>query len=80
VDFLILAGVALLAAWAMLLVGRRRAMRRAAEARARALARRQRVPLVSANLRGQPTVKSDIWQETLEAAARESAGRGERAA
>lgn len=79
-EALILAGIALLAAWGAMLGARRRATRREAETRARARARRQRVPLVSANLRGLPTVESDIWQETLEASARETATRGERAA
>jgi uncharacterized membrane protein len=80
VETLIFAGVALLAAWGALIGTRRRALRRESEARARARARRLRVPLVSANLRGQQEVNSDIWQETLDAAARETSARGERAA
>ncbi len=65
----IVAGVALLAIWAALVGARRRAARRAAEARARLRARRNRVPLVSANVRGQSTQKPDIWREASEAAA-----------
>jgi len=59
----IVAGAALLAVWAGLVAARRRAARREAEARARNRARRNRVPLVSANLRGQSAQKTDIWRD-----------------
>ena len=67
----IVAGVALLAIWAALVGARRRAARRAAEARARIRARRNRVPLVSANVRGQSAQKPDIWRDEADAGARE---------
>lgn len=54
----------LLAVLAALVGARRRADRRAAEARARLRARRSRVPLVSANLRGQSAQKPDIWRDS----------------
>jgi hypothetical protein len=40
---------------------RRRAERRRAEERARARARRRKVPVVSANVRGLPSGESDLW-------------------
>jgi hypothetical protein len=40
-------------------------------AKARARARRQRVPLVSANVRGQPVHKPDIWREETQVATRD---------
>lgn len=67
----LVAGVVLLATWVGVASLRRRAVRRAAQSRARARARRPRVPLVSANVRGQPTRKPDIWREEEEAASRD---------
>jgi hypothetical protein len=67
----IVAVIVLLAAWAWLVGSRRRAARRAEEARARARAKRRRAPLVSANVRPQAERKPDIWREEREAAARE---------
>ena len=67
----IVAVIVLLAGWAWLVGSRRRAARRAEEARARARARRRRAPLVSANVRPQAEQKPDIWREEREAAARE---------
>jgi hypothetical protein len=67
VDTWIVAGAVLLAVLAGLVVTRRRAARRAEEARARARARRNRVPLVSANVRGQSAQKPDIWRDATEA-------------
>lgn len=64
----IVAGTLLLAVWVGIAGARRRAAQRQAEARARARSRRQRVPLVSSNLRGQATRKPDIWREEAEAA------------
>lgn len=70
----ILAGVALLVAWGVIVAARRRAARRAAEAEARARARRRRLPVVSANLRGQSDGPRDLWQdEAAVARRRESA-------
>ena len=71
----IAAGAVLLAALIGLVASRRRAARRAAEARERARARRYRAPLVSANLRPQADRKPDIWRE-----AREDASHGDRIA
>jgi hypothetical protein len=68
------AGVAVAVALAIR-IARRRAARRRAEARARSLARRRQVPLVSANVRGRPAVKPDIWREEADAAARRERGR-----
>jgi len=70
VDAWIIAGAVLLACGVGLIATRRRAARRAAEARARARTRQRRVPLVSANVRGQPVQKPDIWREETEAASR----------
>lgn len=50
--FLVVAALVILVAWAAVLVARRRAARRAAAERARLRARRRKVPVVSANLRG----------------------------
>lgn len=49
---LVIGALAVLAAWAALIIGKKRAARRAAAARARLRARRRKVPVVSANLRG----------------------------
>lgn len=49
---LVVAALAILAAWAVVIVARRRAVRRAAAERARLKARRRKIPVVSANLRG----------------------------
>jgi hypothetical protein len=54
-----LAGVTLLAFWGVIRAGRRRSERQAGEAEARARARRRTVPVVSANLRGQPAAGPD---------------------
>jgi hypothetical protein len=70
VDAWIVAGAALVAVLAGVVVARRRAARRAEDARARARARRNRVPLVSANVRGQSAQKQDIWREEVEASSR----------
>jgi hypothetical protein len=51
---------------------RRRALRRAEEVRARARARRRRVPAVSANVRGQPSGGTDLWAENANAPARKN--------
>lgn len=50
---------------------RRRAARRAAAARARLRTRRNRVPLVSANVQGQSLGKPDIWRDEAEGAKRD---------
>lgn len=50
--FLVIAALAILAALAAVIIARRRAVRRAAAERARLRARRRKVPVVSANLRG----------------------------
>jgi len=50
--FLVVAALAILAAWPAVIIARRRAVRRAAAERARLRARRRKVPVVSANLRG----------------------------
>ena len=68
VDAWIVAGGVLLACWIGFAGARHRAARREAETKARARARRQRVPLVSANVRGQPVRKPDIWREETEGA------------
>jgi hypothetical protein len=73
VDALIAAGVALLALWFGVGAARRRSERRADEARARAQARRPRVPVVSANLRGQSAASQDLWQESTPRAGRADA-------
>lgn len=67
----VVAGIVLLACWAGFAGVRRRAAQRDAAAKARARARRQRVPLVSANVRGQPAHKPDIWREEAEVATRD---------
>jgi hypothetical protein len=64
-----LASATLLALWGVIIVARRRAARRAAEAaEARARARRRPIPVVSSNLRGQPARGPDrvrdLWAET----------------
>lgn len=64
-------GLLLLGLLAALVGARRRAARRADEARARLRARRSRVPLVSANLRGQAASKPDIWRDEAESSSRE---------
>jgi uncharacterized membrane protein len=73
-DALILTGLALVALWVAIVAGRRRAERRADEARARAQARRARVPVVSANLRGQRAGARDLWQQSVSAAERDASG------
>jgi hypothetical protein len=67
----VVAGIVVLACWAGFAGVRRRAARRDAMAKARARARRQRVPLVSANVRGQPVHKPDIWREETQVATRD---------
>jgi C4-dicarboxylate-specific signal transduction histidine kinase len=67
----IVAGTVLLACWIGMACAGRRAARREAAARARARQRRQRVPLVSANVRGQSTRKPDMWRDESESAARD---------
>jgi len=67
----ILAGALLLAAWLGVAGMRRRAARRCAAERARARARRSRMPLVSSHLRGQSAQKPDIWREEREASVRD---------
>lgn len=49
---LVVGALAILAAWAAVILARRRAVRRAAAERARLKARRRKIPVVSANLRG----------------------------
>lgn len=61
----------LFAAWLGIAVARRRAAQRAADARVRARARRTRVPLVSANVRGQSTDRPDIWRDERETVSRD---------
>ena len=60
---LLMGSLALLAACGAVVVARRRAARRAAAERARLRARRRKVPVVSANLRGlefrQPVIRFD---------------------
>jgi hypothetical protein len=68
VDAWIVAGGLLFACWIGVACARRRAARRRAEAKARARVRRERVPLVSANVLGQSMRKPDIWREEAEAA------------
>ena len=65
------AGGLLLAVVWVLAAARRRRARRELEAKTRARARRQKVPLVSANVRGQSDRKPDIWRDEREAAARD---------
>ena len=50
--FLVMGALAILAAWAAVIVAKKRAARRAAVARARLRARQRKLPVVSANLRG----------------------------
>lgn len=57
------ASIILLAVLLRLVVARRRAAQRQAALRARSRARRNRAPLVSANLRGLAERKPDIWRE-----------------
>ncbi len=59
----VLAAVTALVALGLVLAGRRRAVRRAAEAEARARARRRHLPLVSSNLRGVSATPGDLWKE-----------------
>jgi hypothetical protein len=73
VDALILASLALLVLWVAIVLGRRRAVRRANEARARAQARRARVPVVSSNLRGLSAGTQDLRQESAHGAERAEA-------
>lgn len=49
---LVVGALGILVAWAAVIAARRRAVRRAAAERARLRARRRKVPVVSANLRG----------------------------
>jgi hypothetical protein len=63
--------LALAAAWAWVVAARRRAARRAAEVRARKLARRRRIPAVSANVRGLPGEQTDLWLRETEGASRD---------
>ena len=65
----IVAGIVVLACWVGLSGARRRARRRETEARVRARARKPRVPLVSANVRGQPNRRPDIWRDEADALA-----------
>lgn len=65
------AGGLLLAVVWVLAAARRRRARRELEAKTRARARRQKVPLVSANVCGQSDRKPDIWRDEREAAARD---------
>jgi hypothetical protein len=58
----IIAAVALLVALCAAARARRRAARRAAEERERARRRRRSMPLVSANLRGLPQQREDLWK------------------
>lgn len=67
----IVAGTVLLACWIGVACARRRAARREAAAKARARIRRQRVPLVSANVCGQPVRKPDIWRDESESVERD---------
>jgi len=71
VDAWLTAGGVLLAVVWALAAARRRRVRRELEAQTRARARRQKVPLVSANVRGQSDRKPDIWRDEREAAARD---------
>ncbi|MGB5103893.1 MAG: hypothetical protein WBO04_11335 [Steroidobacteraceae bacterium] len=65
--FLVVAALAILAAWVAVIVARRRAMRRAAAERARLRARRRRVPIVSANLRGLEFRERDLRFDDVDA-------------
>lgn len=67
----IVAGTVLFACWLGFAGRRRKAARRAAAARARLRARQRRMPLVSANVRGQPARKPDIWREATDVATRD---------
>lgn len=67
-----LAGVTLLALWGVIIAARRRAARRAAEARSRA--RRRPIPAVSSNLRGQPAREPNRGRDLWEEAAADSTG------
>lgn len=71
VDGWLVAGATVLAVLCGWVGVRRRAARRAAEARARLRARRSRVPLVSANVQGLAAGKPDIWREEAEGAKRD---------
>lgn len=65
--FLVVAALAILAAWVAVIVARRRAVRRAAAERARLRARRRRVPIVSANLRGLEFRERDLRFDDVDA-------------
>jgi len=71
VDAWLTASGVLLAVVLVLAAARRRSARRELEAKTRARARRQKVPLVSANVRGQSDRRTDIWRDEREAAARD---------
>jgi hypothetical protein len=62
VEPFIVAAFALLVALVAAARARRNAARRAAEARERARRRRRSMPLVSANLRGLPQDREDLWK------------------
>ena len=67
----LVAGAVVLAILGGWVGARRRAERRAADARARLRARRSRVPLVSANVQGLSSGKPDIWRDETEGARRD---------
>jgi hypothetical protein len=62
VEPFIAAVVALLIALGAVARSRRHAARRAAEERERARRRRRTMPLVSANVRGLPQEREDLWK------------------
>jgi hypothetical protein len=68
---LIAAAILLLAIWCAVVLARRRAARRAAEREARARARRRKVPVVSANVRGLHEDETDLWVQETQVASRE---------
>jgi len=68
---LIAAGLLLLAVWGAIVLARRRAARRAADREARARARRRKVPVVSANVRGLPGNETDLWVQETQASSRD---------
>jgi hypothetical protein len=63
--------VLLLAIWGAAMLARRRAARRAAAREARVRARRRKVPVVSANVRGLPGNETDLWVQETQAASRD---------
>ena len=71
VDAWLVAGAMALAVLCGWVGARRRAARRAADARARLRARRSRMPLVSANVQGLSSGKPDIWRDEAEGAKRD---------